>query len=504
MMSLSIRFPLCYSNLPSLLLFTFLILFTSNFLLSPSNAILSPSDGFSNGGRRWIAEVTGDNSSLVLAERRTYRRDPLNDFKRYSGGWNISNQHYWASVGFTAAPFFVVAAAWFVLFGMTLLCTCFYFCCCRKAPYGYSRTCYAISLGFLILFTIAAIIGSFFLYIGQGKFNWSTGTTLNYVVGQADSTANNLTQVSSYLDAAKRIGVNQLTLPENVLTKINNIQTKIDSAASTLSSKTHDNSRKIHRVLDTVLVYFGWLLVAGTFILCGVFLLLHNVVADTCVSMDQWVLNPMAHTALDDILPCVDKATAQDIQRQSKDVNRQLITLMDTVITNVTNGNYPPSSAPLYYNQSGPLLPLLCNPYNADLSDRACAPGEVNYSSANEAWKAYVCQVSADNNGICTTTGRLTPTYYGQLINAANVSYGLSTYSPFLVDLADCSFVRKTFSHISNDHCPGLRAYTRWIYVGLLMVSAGVMLSLIFWVIYARERRHRVYTKQMIGSDVHM
>ncbi|PQQ05350.1 uncharacterized protein Pyn_29109 [Prunus yedoensis var. nudiflora] len=55
------------------------------------------------------------------------------------------------------------------------------------------------------------------------------------------------------------------------------------------------------------LVYFlvvvGWILVAGTFILCGVFLLLHNVVADACVSMDEWVQNPTAHTALDDILP---------------------------------------------------------------------------------------------------------------------------------------------------------------------------------------------------------
>lgn len=382
-----------------------------------------------------------------------------------------------------------------------------------------------------MLFTIAAIIGSCFLYIGQGKFYWSTGTTLHYVVSQADATANNLTRVSSYLDSAKRIGVNQLTLPENVLTKINNMQAKVDSAASTLSSKTHDNSRKINKVLHIVrisliiiaafmlflaffgfllsicgmqclvytLVYFGWLLVAGTFILCGVFLLFHNVVADTCVAMDGWVLHPTAHTALDDILPCVDNATAQDILRQSKDVNRQLVSLMDTAIVNVSNGNYPPNAAPLYYNQSGPLLPILCNPYNVDLTDRTCAPGEVNYSSSTDVWKKYVCQVSAGNS-ICTTTGRLTPTYYGQLVNAANVSYGLYTYSPFLVDLADCTFVRKTFTDISNEYCPGLRKYTQWIYAGLVLVSVSVMLSLVFWVIYARERRHRVYTKQMIGS----
>lgn len=36
------------------------------------------------------------NSSLILAAKRTYRKDPLNNFKRYTGGWNISNRHYWA------------------------------------------------------------------------------------------------------------------------------------------------------------------------------------------------------------------------------------------------------------------------------------------------------------------------------------------------------------------------------------------------------------------------
>lgn len=79
---------------------------------------------------------------------------------------------------------------------------------------------------------------------------------------------------------------------------------------------------------------------------------------------------------------------------------------------------------------------------------------------------------------------------------AVNVSYGLYRYGPFLVDLQDCTFVRDAFTDVSNRHCPGLRKYSGWIYIGLVMVSTAVMLSLIFWVIYARERRHRVYTKQ--------
>lgn len=37
-----------------------------------------------------------NNSTFILASDRTERRDPLNDFKDYTGGWNISNRHYWA------------------------------------------------------------------------------------------------------------------------------------------------------------------------------------------------------------------------------------------------------------------------------------------------------------------------------------------------------------------------------------------------------------------------
>lgn len=94
----------------------------------------------------------------------------------------------------------------------------------------------------------------------------------------------------------------------------------------------------------------------------------------------------------------------------------------------------------------------------------------------------------------------MTPGIYSQMAAAVNVSDGLYRYSPFLINLVDCTFVRETFTDINDNHCPGLRKYTKWIYVGLVIVSVAVMLSLIFWVIYARERRHRVYTKKFMAT----
>ena len=52
------------------------------------------------GTKRSLAEGPSDeaplNSSyLVLAAKRTHRRDPSDDFNKYTGGWNISEPHYW-------------------------------------------------------------------------------------------------------------------------------------------------------------------------------------------------------------------------------------------------------------------------------------------------------------------------------------------------------------------------------------------------------------------------
>ncbi|KAH6758701.1 plasma membrane fusion protein [Perilla frutescens var. frutescens] len=511
------------SKTSSFLALTTLILVFLSFFSSPGEAADAAAGGVvSWEGRR---SVLGNVTVLVLAEERTRRKDPLDDLKYYTGGWNISSKHYFASVLYTGYPLFVVAAFWFVLFGIFLLLACMYVCCCRRRRYGYSRVAYALSVIFLTLFTIAAVIGSIVLYTGQGKFHDSTKDTLEYVLGQADSTVDNLKNFSNFLTSAKGVGVDQVFLPQNVQDNIDKVNTMITSAADTLDSATKNNKNDIFIYLDAVglvliivaavmltlaflgfllsisglqclvyiLVIIGWILVALTFILCGIFLVLHNVMGDTCVAMNEWASNPTSHTALDKIIPCVDTATAQEALSQGKEVTFQMVGLVNGIIANVSNRNPPPGLGPLSYNQSGPLVPLLCNPYNPDKTDRkTCTTGEVDFKNATQIWKSYKCQVS---NNKCTTVGRLTPDMYDQMSGAVDVSYGLYHYGPFLTNLVDCTFVRDTFTTIHKDHCPDLRLYSKWVYIGLVMVSAAVMLSLIFWVLYARERRHRKYTK---------
>ncbi|XAR50503.1 hypothetical protein NMG60_11004846 [Bertholletia excelsa] len=483
------------------------------------------------GMRRSVLEA---NNSLILAAERTRRKDPSRDFKYYTGGWNISDKHYFYSVAFTGAPLFLVAGIWLVGFGLSLLLSCLCCCCCPRPKYGYSQTCYALSLILLSLFTIAAIAGCTVLYTGQRKFHDGTSDTLDYIVEQSNTTVDNLRNVSSYLEAAKRVEVYQVFLPREVQNSIDKAEAGINTAATVLARETHTNEKKIENALESarialivvaavmlllallgflfsvlglqflvyILVGIGWILVAGTFVLGGVFLVLHNVVGDTCVAMDEWVQNPTAHTALDDILPCVDYATAQEALSESEDVTFQLVNTVNGVITNVSNGSPPPRvGPPLYYNQSGPPVPVLCNPFNPDKSDRNCEAGEVDFNNATRVWKNYLCEFS-NSSKMCITEGRLTPDMYAQMTNVVTVIYGLKHYGPFLIGLLDCSIVRDTFGRIYADDCPDLRLYSKWVYAGLGLASASVMISLIFWIIYARERRHRRYTRLAKAASV--
>lgn len=504
-----------------------LILTTSVILVLSPAALPSPGmdgDGVVSWGTRRSVLDGGNSTALILARERTHRKDPLDHLNYYTGGWNISNKHYIASVLYTGAPIFLIAGIWFIGFGLFLLFACMCFCCCHRRQYGYSRLAYAVSLTLLVLFTVAAIIGSGILYAGQEKFHDSTTSTLEFVLNQANSTAANLKNVSNFLAAAKDVSVGPFSLPTNVRNQIDQVNNVISSAANTLDSATKNNKDDIFQYLDAVrliliivaavmltlaffgfllsisglqcivyiLVVVGWILIALTFILCGVFLVLHNMTGDTCVAMQDWVDNPAAQSALSDIIPCLDPNAAQQARSESKEVTYQTAQLVNGIISNLSNANPTPNLRPVYYNQSGPLVPLLCNPYNPDKTNRTCTPGEVDLTNATKVWKRYECRVS---NNVCVTVGRLTPDMYSELSSAVDLSYGLYHYGPFLANLVDCTFLRDTFRVIHDDHCPDLQRYSQWVYIGLLITSAAVMLSLILWVVYARERRHRRYTK---------
>ncbi|GLJ08549.1 hypothetical protein SUGI_0091140 [Cryptomeria japonica] len=407
------------------------------------------------------------NYSIILAENRTRRPDILSKFRLYGGGWNITNKHYWASVSFTGAPGFILAILWFTAFGPAFFVLYFYSQIIKRENQELHLSYWVLLL--LILFTFTAVVGCILLSMGQDKFHYEISQTLDFVVKQSDYVVENLRNVTVYLTEAENISIAQIVIPESEQNQIGQLNEDLDIAADELEVKTTDNAEKIQKALDALrdaliavagvmllvailgflltilgfthiicgLVIIGWFLVTGTFVLSGVFIALNNALADTCVAMEEWVDHPNANTNLDHILPCVNQSMANQTLYRSKEVTSDLVNVINRVIWNVANIDVSPSAGPIYYNQSGPQMPALCNPYDNEMKDQQCSPQQVNFTNADQVWQNYTCNVS---NDICVSPGRVTPEVYDQLVAAVNLGYGLKHYTPFLVDLIDCKF----------------------------------------------------------------
>ncbi|KAB5538130.1 hypothetical protein DKX38_015663 [Salix brachista] len=442
---------------------------------------------FRNGTSETDAQAPGPSDyTLVLAAKRTDRPDILHGFKRYREGWNITDPHYWASVGFTGAAGFVLAFLW---------------------------------------------IGCILLCVGQDYFHGEAMNTLKYVVNQSDYTVQTLKNVTEYLSLAKTINIAQLVLPSNVMDDIDKLNVDLNAAADTLTEKTSENAGKIVKLFNAVYVseslavsidYCGcsdaypgsswffavypwtstcnsyicseWVVVSGSY--------LHSLwsfypsqqvryrysvsymdaISDTCLAMEEWVENPHAASALSSILPCVDQRTTNNTLVQSKEVITDIVNVVNTYIYTFANAN-PSQTDFNYYNQSGPSMPPLCYPFDSHYQDRQCEPREVSMANASVVWQNYTCMVSS--SGLCTTVGRVIPDIYRQLVAAVNESYALEYYTPVLLSLQDCKFVRDTFQEITSSHCPPLEHYLKIVNAGLGLISVGVLLCLVLWILYA-------------------
>lgn len=98
--------------------------------------------------------------------------------------------------------------------------------------------------------------------------------------------------------------------------------------------------------------------------------------------MQEWVDNPRAETALSNILPCVDERTTNQTLYESRNVVSKVVETVNTYIYTAANTDRPPSDQ-FYYNQSGPLVPPLCFPFDDKMHDRNCSSQEVSMTNAS-------------------------------------------------------------------------------------------------------------------------
>ncbi|ONM30468.1 hypothetical protein ZEAMMB73_Zm00001d040056 [Zea mays] len=320
------------------------------------------------------------------------------------------------------------------------------------------------------------------------------------------------------------ITVAALYLPSEVQGQIDSLKGDLNKAADTISVKTAENYKMIRKVLHImsvvliciavvllVLVFLGyglekygprytvyifvtlcWKAVAALFILLGIFLILNSAAQDTCEAMDQWAQHPQAETALSSILPCVDESTTNRTLYQSKEVVVRLVGIVNRAISALSNRRP-------HHKHPGQFMPYLCSPYDSNLNDRPCKYREATFENATTAWLNYTCM--AQDTDLCSGNKTLTYDIYGQLVLAANVSYALYHYAPFLLNLQDCKFVRATFSAIASRYCPPLGHDLVLVSAGLALIASAFVLCLV-WMLFADRPRREEVSDLASGSRI--
>ncbi|ONM30470.1 hypothetical protein ZEAMMB73_Zm00001d040056 [Zea mays] len=218
----------------------------------------------------------------------------------------------------------------------------------------------------------------------------------------------------------------------------------------------------------------------------------NSAAQDTCEAMDQWAQHPQAETALSSILPCVDESTTNRTLYQSKEVVVRLVGIVNRAISALSNRRP-------HHKHPGQFMPYLCSPYDSNLNDRPCKYREATFENATTAWLNYTCM--AQDTDLCSGNKTLTYDIYGQLVLAANVSYALYHYAPFLLNLQDCKFVRATFSAIASRYCPPLGHDLVLVSAGLALIASAFVLCLV-WMLFADRPRREEVSDLASGSRI--
>eukprot|EP00245_Coleochaete_scutata_P004098 TRINITY_DN16350_c0_g2_i1.p1 TRINITY_DN16350_c0_g2~~TRINITY_DN16350_c0_g2_i1.p1 ORF type:complete len:624 (+),score=73.43 TRINITY_DN16350_c0_g2_i1:198-2069(+) len=464
-----------------------------------------------------------NGTSLILAAERTARKDPLENWRTYLGGWNIRDKHYWASVGSTATGAWIVALLWAFLGFVVVLGLCCCFCCRRSSSHnlggrtGSGRATVLLFVPVIIL-TVLAIIGCGLLYNKTILWNRDMGRTLDVVEDEASKASMTLRNVSTELRTLSQSQIAGATLTTEQQDQLNQRVAEINQSANDLDFKAKDNSRKIRRALSYVrfsiivvsalmlllallglislllgfsnvvytLVIVGWILLLCTWILVGVGLILDNATQDTCAAMKDWLLRPAGGTTMDDILPCADLQVANRALARSKEAVNSIV-------------DYANKNAIKKFNEAaagsgGFVQPLgtVCSPYGPSPAFvlTPCPAGQIDLNTAVTELGKYVNVSTA-----------LTQENYNLMRSAVDTVDRLVILSSALQNLTSCSNVRNAVVRISSEYCSPLHSSLKGQWVGLLLISVSCSILVLLW-LYCVSQRGRGRTDLPTGAIV--
>ncbi|KAI4324338.1 hypothetical protein L6164_023885 [Bauhinia variegata] len=482
-----------------------------------------------------MTEQDSENDSNSNINGNTVRVDPLDNFRKYRGGFDITNKHYWSSVIFTGVYGYAIGVICLLCgmaYGIFLLTVAF---CCktdrnRKVKNSIScsyKTCQLWPSLLAILLTVLAMGATGLVLAGSARFHSEAGSVVKIIM----RTANEATQtIYNTTGAMKDMQINLLesndsdTDTSEASEILNSTSEQLASESANIEEQARKNRRLINKDLKVIfvvtvvtislnlvasialsvsgvlrlrralylLIILCWLMTVLCWLFFGVYFFLENFSSDACTAVESFEENPY-NNSLSSILPCGELLSAKSVL---SDVSAGIYNLVNEV-----NANISMLQATEY-----PSLVQVCNPFSAPpeytYQPQNCAANTIRIGDIPKVLKIFNCSDAIDgtcNNGefISDTVYRTVEAYTSSIQRLLNVYPGME-------NLVECESVKDAFSEILHTHCKPLKRFARIAWSGMVILSLIMVFLVLLWTIKARhEQIHHCFSDGSVKLHSH-
>ncbi|CAJ2661036.1 unnamed protein product [Trifolium pratense] len=461
------------------------------------------------------ADSPADNvSEQIIQKDNTIRVDPLDNFKKYRGGFNITNKNYWSSVIFTGVYGYAIGIFFLlcgIVYGVFFIINKFYHHKnegrkrMKVFPCNY-KSC-DVSLIHLALFLmLIAIVATGLVLIGSVRFHSEAKTSVDIIIKTANKASETIHKTT---EALKGMESNSMEANVNVTASSNldSAAEKLDDASANIETQARKNRRLINNGLKivfvtttmimclnlvavTVLSVSGvlrlrrtlylfvvlcWLMTVLCWIFFGLYFFLQKFSSDACIALDNFQENPY-NNSLSSILPCQELLKAKPVLSQ---FSAGIYDLVNEVNANIS------MQATTYPN-----LVHVCNPFSAPpnyfYQPENCPDNTIRIGDIPKVLKPFTCLDA--NDGTCENGNFITNSEYAKVETYTNSIQDLLNVYPSMEHLLECQLVKDAFSQVLVNHCKPMKRYAKMAWVGMVFLGVIMVLLILLWTIKASHQ----------------
>ncbi|XP_030536584.1 uncharacterized protein LOC115745269 isoform X2 [Rhodamnia argentea] len=467
---------------------------------------------------RHLLQVDNASDTIRYSGDNTVRVDPLDNFKKYRGGYNLTNKHYWSSTIFTGVYGYAVAILWLLIgvaYGFYMLLARF---CGRREncrELQKRSECHKLCplWPVLIALTFAVLaIGAVGLVLGaNAKFHSRAKTVVSIIINTADDASKTIYNTTGAMrDIKDTLEVSNGSAYASSF--LMTTSEKLDSEAADIQIQARKNRRLIDKGLEIVyivttaticlnlvavialsvsgflrlrhllywLIVLCWLLTVLCWIFFGLYFFLDKFSSDTCTVLDDFQQDPN-NNSLSSILPCDELRSAKSIL---SDVSAGIYDMVNKVNANIS------------YLQatSFPNLMYVCNPFSPppeyDYQPDKCPGNTIRIGDIPKVLKIFTCSDPNEDN--CSGGQYLSASNYKTVEAYTSSIQSLLNAYPGMESLIECQSVKDAFSQILTKHCGPLKRYAQMVWASLVFLSVIMASLVLIWTAKAiQDQKHQ-------------